>query len=153
MVKLFIQGGTFDSVFSTYRLNNQKEKIEISAGTFASDVSRYCAPGYVCTGGGTSWTVEPLGETNSVAKVVSSENTTYYYATLKEALLEAPDNSTVQLIGNSDTIQLLEDTVLNQNKTIKLNLNNKTLNCDNSKSICIKNGHLLIDNGSLTIYK
>ena len=105
--------------------------ISITGGTFSSDVSAYVADGY--TYNSETKTIEPLGETNAVAKVGDT-----YYKTLAAAIAAAQDSETIKLLKN-----VTENVTIPADKTITLDLNGMTLtNVDD---------HTILNNGNLTI--
>ena len=130
---------------STDHNGEEREKantITINGGTFSSNVSAYVADGY--TYNSETKTVEPLGETNSVAKVGDT-----YYKTLAEAVAAA-DNATVTLLKD-----VTANVTIPVGNTITLNLNGHTL--VDSATAQDKNvaedsrKHTITNNGTLTI--
>ena len=130
---------------STDHNGEEREKantITINGGTFSSNVSAYVADGY--TYNSETKTVEPLGETNSVAKVGDT-----YYKTLAEAVAAA-DNATVTLLKD-----VTANVTIPAGNTITLNLNGHTL--VDSATAQDKNvaedsrKHTITNNGTLTI--
>ena len=121
----------FDATDPAYpAYNSETDYIKVTGGTFSSNVSAYVADGY--TYNSETKTVEPLGETNSVAKVGDT-----YYKTLAEAVAAA-DNATVTLLKD-----VTANVTIPADKTITLNLNGMTLtNVDD---------HTILNNGNLTI--
>ena len=107
----------FDATDPAYpAYNSETDYIKVTGGTFSSNVSAYVADGY--TYNSETKTVEPLGETNSVAKVGDT-----YYKTLAEAVAAAKNDETVTLLKNAETTVELSFT----NKAITLDLNGKTV--------------------------
>ena len=121
----------FDATDPAYpAYNSETDYIKVTGGTFSSNVSAYVADGY--TYNSETKTVEPLGETNSVAKVGDT-----YYKTLADAVTAA-DNATVTLLKD-----VTANVTIPADKTITLNLNGMTLtNVDD---------HTILNNGNLTI--
>ena len=122
--RLTIANGNFDTTFVDSNNNDgvapENFNITISGGTFTSDVSAYVPNGYIYNS--ETKTVEPLGETNAVAKV----GDTSYYKTLPEAVAAAQN-------GEATTITLLTDVALTNyiyikdGKNITLDLNGHTI--------------------------
>lgn len=145
--RLTIANGNFDTTFVDSNNNDgvapEDFNITITGGTFTSDVSAYVPDRYIYNS--ETKTVEPLGETNAVAKVGDT-----YYKTLADA---------VAAVQNGDTITLLKDvdlgnTVTVANKTVTLNMAGKTIY--NTKDLWDSklNAWSLIsvrENGNLTI--
>ena len=105
----------FDATDPAYpAYNSETDYIKVTGGTFSSNVSAYVADGY--TYNSETKTVEPLGETNSVAKVGDT-----YYKTLAEAVAAA-DNATVTLLKD-----VTANVTIPAVNTITLNLNGHTL--------------------------
>ena len=118
--RLTIANGNFATTFVDSNNNDgvapEDFNITITGGTFTSDVSAYVPNGYIYNS--ETKTVEPLGETNAVAKV--GEN---YYKTLAEAINAASDGATITLLKDAETTVELSFT----NKAITLDLNGKTV--------------------------
>ena len=112
--QLNIEGGSFAGDFRI--VDDVPANISITGGTFNTDVSAYVADGY--TYNSETKTVEPLGETNAVAKVGDT-----YYKTLADAVTAAENDETVTLLKNAETTVELSFT----NKAITLDLNGKTV--------------------------
>ena len=112
--QLNIEGGSFAGNFRI--ADDVPANISITGGTFNTDVSAYVADGY--TYNSETKTVEPLGETNSVAKI--GEN---YYKTLAEAINAASNGATITLLKDAETTVELSFT----SKAITLDLNGKTV--------------------------
>ena len=112
--QLNIEGGSFAGDFRI--VDDVPANISITGGTFNTDVSAYVADGY--TYNSETMTVEPLGETNAVAKVGDT-----YYKTLADAVTAAENDETVTLLKNAETTVELSFT----NKAITLDLNGKTV--------------------------
>ena len=118
--RLTIANGNFDTTFVDSNTNDgvapEDFNITITGGTFTSDVSAYVPDRYIYNS--ETKTVEPLGETNAVAKVGDT-----YYKTLADAVAAAPTN------GTETTITLLNNVVftghinINDGKNIILDLN------------------------------
>ena len=113
-----ISGGTLTAEQDALivRGNNENNKVlEITGGSFSSDVSEYVADGYTMVESDDEYVVEPLGPGNSVAQV--GEN---YFDSLEEAISKAE---------SGDTVVLLKSTTGNGNiyisdgREITLNLN------------------------------
>ena len=113
-----ISGGTLTAEQDALivRGNNENHKVlEITGGSFSSDVSEYVADGYTMVESDDEYVVEPLGPGNSVAQV--GEN---YFDSLEEAISKAE---------SGDTVVLLKSTTGNGNiyisdgREITLNLN------------------------------
>ena len=133
----------FDATDPAYpAYNSETDYIKVTGGTFSSNVSAYVADGY--TYNSETKTVEPLGETNSVAKVGDT-----YYKTLAEAVAAA-DNATVTLLKD-----VTANVTIPAGNTITLNLNGHTL--VDSATAQDKNvaedsrKHTITNNGTLTI--
>ena len=133
----------FDATDPAYpAYNSETDYIKVTGGTFSSNVSAYVADGY--TYNSETKTVEPLGETNSVAKVGDT-----YYKTLAEAVAAA-DNATVTLLKD-----VTANVTIPACNTITLNLNGHTL--VDSATAQDKNvaedsrKHTITNNGTLTI--
>ena len=133
----------FDATDPAYpAYNSETDYIKVTGGTFSSNVSAYVADGY--TYNSETKTVEPLGETNSVAKVGDT-----YYKTLAEAVAAA-DNATVTLLKD-----VTANVTIPAGSTITLNLNGHTL--VDSATAQDKNvaedsrKHTITNNGTLTI--
>ena len=112
--------------------------ISITGGTFSSDVSAYVADGY--TYNSETKTIEPLGETNAVAKVGDT-----YYKTLAAAIDAAQDSETIKLLKDCSSERVnLED------KCITIDLNGNTLTSTSAYGVmfCAKNGHKITVNGT-----
>ena len=118
--KLTIANGNFDTTFVDSNNNDgvapEDFNITITGGTFTSDVSAYVPDRYIYNS--ETKTVEPLGETNSVAKI--GEN---YYKTLAEAINAASNGATITLLKDAETTVELSFT----SKAITLDLNGKTV--------------------------
>ena len=112
--QLNIEGGSFAGDFRI--VDDVPANISITGDTFNTDVSAYVADGY--TYNSETKTVEPLGETNAVAKVGDT-----YYKTLADAVTAAENDETVTLLKNAETTVELSFT----NKAITLDLNGKTV--------------------------
>ena len=138
--QLNIEGGSFAGDFRI--ADDVPANISITGGTFNTDVSAYVADGY--TYNSETKTVEPLGETNAVAKVGDT-----YYKTLDEAVTAA-DNATVTLLKD-----VTANVTIPAGNTITLNLNGHTL--VDSATAQDKNvaedsrKHTITNNGTLTI--
>ena len=123
--RLTIANGNFDTTFVDSNNNDgvapEDFNITITGGTFTSDVSAYVPNGYIYNS--ETKTVEPLGETNAVAKV--GEN---YYKTLPEAVAAAKAGDTITLLKDitvDGTDKVTSRTVID--KPITLDLNDKTI--------------------------
>ena len=118
--RLTIANGNFDTTFVDSNNNDgvapEDFNITITGGTFTSDVSAYVPDRYIYNS--ETKTVEPLGETNSVAKI--GEN---YYKTLAEAINAASNGATITLLKDAETTVELSFT----SKAITLDLNGKTV--------------------------
>ena len=128
----------FDATDPAYpAYNSETDYIKVTGGTFSSNVSAYVADGY--TYNSETKTVEPLGETNSVAKVGDT-----YYKTLAEAVAAA-DNATVTLLKD-----VTANVTIPEGKTITLDLNGKTLSGgkNNDKAALLNNGTVTIKDSS-----
>lgn len=90
-VSLTIEGNSNISGKFEFNTNRGGNKLSITGGTFTSDVSAYVPNGYIYNS--ETKTVEPLDETNAVAKVGDT-----YYATLAAAVAAAQNNDTVTLL-------------------------------------------------------
>lgn len=135
---LVIKQGTIDGEISTKNLSSAGTTgISITGGTFSSDVSKYIAPGYVCTPSGESYIVEPLGRENATAMVTGDSGVTYF-ETLKEAITAAKGGETVELLKD-----VTEDVTIPENADITLDLGTYTLTN--------KSSHTIVNNGTLTI--
>ena len=118
--RLTIANGNFDTTFVDSNNNDgvapEDFNITITGGTFTSDVSAYVPDRYIYNS--ETKTVEPLGETNAVAKVGDT-----YYKTLADAVAAVPTN------GTETTITLLNNVIftghinINDGKNIILDLN------------------------------
>ena len=130
----------FDATDPAYpAYNSETDYIKVTGGTFSSNVSAYVADGY--TYNSETKTVEPLGETNSVAKVGDT-----YYKTLAEAVAAA-DNATVTLLKD-----VTANVTIPEGKTITLDLNGKTLSGgkNNDKAALLNEGTVTIKDSSAT---
>lgn len=132
--RLTIANGNFATTFVDSNNNDgvapEDFNITITGGTFTSDVSAYVPNGYIYNS--ETKTVEPLGETNAVAKVGDT-----YYKTLAEAVAAA-DNATVTLLKNTT-----EDITIASDKTVTLDLaGHKLTNVS---------GHTITNNGTLFV--
>ena len=151
-----VTGGKFtakakNDALKAYKWENQTEGvfdnstniIAVSGGTFTSDVSAYVPDGYIYNS--ETKTVEPLGETNAVAKIAGDDETTYY-KTLADAVTAA-DNTTVTLLKDTT-----ENVTIPTDKTLTLDLNGKTLSGgkNNDKAALLNNGTVTIKDSSAT---
>ena len=108
---LIVKAGTVNG-----NIKKTNGNLTITGGTFTSDVSAYVPDRYIYNS--ETKTVEPLGETNSVAKI--GEN---YYKTLAEAINAASNGATITLLKDAETTVELSFT----SKAITLDLNGKTV--------------------------
>ncbi len=99
--QLNIEGGSFAGDFRI--VDDVPANISITGGTFNTDVSAYVADGY--TYNSETKTVEPLGETNAVAKVGDT-----YYKTLADAVTAAENDETVTLLKNAEMTETIRIT-------------------------------------------
>ena len=152
-----VTGGKFtakgeNNALKAYKWENQAESvfnnstniIAVSGGTFSSEVKpEYCAEDYIYNS--ETKTVESLGETNAVAKIVGDDETTYY-KTLADAVTAA-DNTTVTLLKDTT-----ENVTIPTDKTLTLDLNGKTLSGgkNNDKAALLNNGTVTIKDSSAT---
>lgn len=136
--QLNIEGGSFAGNFRI--ADDVPANISITGGTFNTDVSAYVADGY--TYNSETKTVEPLGETNAVAKVGDT-----YYKTLADAVTAADTTTTVTLLKDTT-----ENVTIPTGKTITLDLNGKTLSGgkNNNKAALLNNGTVTIKDSSAT---
>lgn len=129
----------FDATDPAYpAYNSATDNIKVTGGTFSSDVSAYVADGY--TYNSETKTIEPLGETNAVAKVGDT-----YYKTLAAAIAAAQDSETIKLLKDCSSERVnLED------KCITIDLNGNTLTSTSAYGVmfCAKNGHKITVNGT-----
>ena len=136
-----ISGGTLTAEQDALivRGNNENNKVlEITGGSFSSDVSEYVADGYTMVESDDEYVVEPLGPGNSVAQV--GEN---YFDSLEEAISAAENNSTVILLKNYDSVATGTITVP-EGKSIVLDLNGYTVKFSQDFSPILVNGQITI---------
>ena len=131
-----ISGGTLTAEQDALivRGNNENNKVlEITGGTFSSDVSEYVADGYTMVESESGYTVEILSAENAVASVGTGENVNYY-KTVAEAVKNA-NNETVTLLQNAtfDTLPLSSGAVI-------VDLNGHTLTSTSGETSVIQNG-------------
>ncbi len=131
-----ISGGTLTAEQDALivRGNNENNKVlEITGGSFSSDVSEYVADGYTMVESESGYTVEILSAENAVASVGTGENVNYY-KTVAEAV-ENANNGTVTLLQNAtfDTLPLSSGSVI-------VDLNGYTLTSVSGETSVIQNG-------------
>ena len=131
---LIVKAGTVNG-----NIKKTNGNLTITGGTFTSDVSAYVPDRYIYNS--ETKTVEPLGETNAVAKVGDT-----YYKTLADAVTAA-DTTTVTLLKDTT-----ENVTIPTGKTITLDLNGKTLSGgkNNNKAALLNNGTVTIKDSSAT---
>ena len=131
---LSISGGYFTGntiIGKMQGLETDVAHVEISGGTFSSDVSDYLAEDYVQNSNGTVGTLDKV----AVAEVVGGNK----YATLADAIDAATEGATVMLlkdVTNQSTFNI------NGGKKISLNLNSYDLELLPSNYIRVENGAL-----------
>lgn len=136
--KLTVTGGMFSSQVDVIQTYKGTGTIAISGGTFSSDVSAYVAEGYVQNKNGS---VEPLGESNAVAKIGNT-----YYRSLADAVAAATAGQTVTLLKDTE-----ENVTIAEDKNITLELNGKTLEGGTVNSTpALKNNGIIIIQDSAT---
>ena len=131
---LIVKAGTVNG-----NIKKTNGNLTITGGTFTSDVSAYVPDRYIYNS--ETKTVEPLGETNAVAKIGGT-----YYKTLADAVTAA-DTTTVTLLKDTT-----ENVTIPTGKTITLDLNGKTLSGgkNNNKAALLNNGTVTIKDSSAT---
>ena len=139
--KLTIANGNFDTTFVDSNNNDgvapEDFNITITGGTFTSDVSAYVPDRYIYNS--ETKTVEPLGETNAVAKVGDT-----YYKTLADAVAAAKNGGTIDLLSN-----VSERLWIKNNEDVTINLNGYTISSEN-QTANVRHGKLTV-NGPGTI--
>lgn len=111
-----INGGYFQSDFYSYRTS-----ATITGGYFKTNVSSYVNSYYECVKTSDSnypYTVQPKYQAELIQ---SGQETGVKYATLREALNDATDNSTVKLLRTISNYDTNECTVSAKNVTLNLN--------------------------------
>ena len=131
--QLNIEGGSFAGDFRI--VDDVPANISITGGTFNTDVSAYVADGY--TYNSETKTVEPLGETNAVAKVGDT-----YYKTLADAVTAAENGETVTLLKNAEMTETIRIT---DGKKITLALDGHDVVIKTTgKFFLVRNGELTV---------
>ena len=120
--------------------NGQTGRLTITGGTFSSDVSAYLSDEYVQTEAGK---VEPLSESNAVAKI-ETDGETAYFKTLTAAVAAAANGGTIDLLRN-----VSEQLWIRNNENVTLNLNGYTLSYK-QQTANVRHGKLTV-NGPGTI--
>ena len=131
-----ISGGTLTAEQDALivRGNNENNKVlEITGGTFSSDVSEYISDEYTVVETENGFEVQKLGAENAVASVGTGENVNYY-KTVAEAV-ENANNGTVTLLQNAtfDTLPLSSGSVI-------VDLNGYTLTSVSGETSVIQKG-------------
>ncbi|MFQ6893329.1 MAG: S-layer homology domain-containing protein [Acutalibacter sp.] len=136
-----ISGGTLTAEQDALivRGNNENNKVlEITGGSFSSDVSEYVADGYTMVESESGYTVEILSADNAVAQVEGD-----YFASLDSAFAAAEEGSTVQLLRNTtynNRINVEEDVILDLGGYTLTSETSHSFVVYPSKSFTIQNG-------------
>lgn len=93
--KLIIEGGTFNGAIDVKTFGNEKTEIDISGGTFSTDVSKYLDDDSICIGSDGTFTVADLTTENAVAVIGSTP-----YKTFEAAVQAATAGDTIELNAN-----------------------------------------------------
>ncbi len=138
-----ISGGTLTAEQDALivRGNNENNKVlEITGGTFSSDVSEYVADGYTMVESESGYTVEILSADNAVAQVEGD-----YFASLDSAFAAAEEGCTVQLLRNTTY-----NNRINVEKDVILDLGGYTLTSETSHSFVVyPSKSFTIQNGTI----
>ena len=148
---IYIQGGTINGAFDV--ATDGHTTFSVTGGTFDHDPSAYVATGYIAVQNGDLWTVEPLGESNSAAKIGTT-----YYATLVEAIDAVAAGQTITLTSDLDFSQAPYDvykwagSVYNPLElcvnNVTIDLNGHTISEMGNSALAI--GHLLAKDGRIS---
>ena len=113
-------------------VDNELGGLEVVGGTFSSDVSSYVSKGAAISTEGGKTVVTPNKADNAVASVVRNGQT-LYYTTLNDAVAEARDG---------ETVEVLKETTISRALEIKNNItidgNGKTVTADKCEGLYIK---------------
>lgn len=146
--RLTIANGNFDTTFVDSNNNDgvapEDFNITITGGTFTSDVSAYVPDRYIYNS--ETKTVEPLGETNAVAKIGGT-----YYKTLAEAVAaaKADEATTITLLKD---VELPSYIYIKDKKNITLDLNGKNITRTGNGVFYVGNAKLRVT-GTGTIFE
>ena len=150
-----IENGKFDSkqgaAVSVYTWDGSASEwkdanLTISGGTFSSDVSDYLADGYVQNANGEVGELEQV----AVAEATTADGVKKY-ATLKEAVEKAGDNSTITLLKDTEGAGIVIDTS-KKNLTIDFNTHSYTVSGSTVGSSGTEtNAFQFLTGGSLTL--
>ena len=125
--------------------NGTGNKLSITGGTFSSDPSEYVAEGYITAENSNgTYTVEELGEDNSVAKIGST-----YYATLAGAVKAAKTGDTVTLLADTTD----NSTITISSKTVTIDLNGHEIGFSANQYFYINANGKLVLTGSGRAYE
>lgn len=127
-VSVAVSGGTVTGSHSAVDVvkgeasANPEKQIQLSGGTYSSDIAVFAAEG---KGAQKSKNTYTIGE--EVATVEYADGTVGHYATLQSALDAATDGSTVKLMDNVDKASFSAGRDNDADKSIVLDLNGKSL--------------------------
>lgn len=117
--------------------NHLEANLQITGGTFSSDVSQYAAENYECVQDGDKYVVKPISEV-AVAELGPKYGPKYFMTMADAINAVTEDNDTITLLKD-----VTEDVTVPADKIVTLNLNGKKLTNVSSNTIT--------NNGTLTI--